>query len=489
MPHIFYREKIIFSKEFSFFIKSLDKIPNYVIFFAEDLVRQKMARILIVEDKELMRRILKIHLKPYGYKIDEAETLQDADQKIDRCNFDVILLDLMLPDGNGIRLFDNYPKKMADKTIIITANATISSVVEAVKKGAFNYLEKPVDKELLIAQVMKIIKLKRLENGFKSMQTEITSDYAFENIIYESRQMEEIISRAKVLAKTNNTILIQGETGVGKEVLAHSIHNYSLRRGETFLPISCASIPTELFESELFGFEKGAFTGAVDSYQGRFVQADKGTLFLDEIGELPFTIQAKLLRILDENLIYPLKSKKAVKIDIRLISATNKQLNDEVNLNQFRRDLYYRLKESTLMIAPLRERVEDILPLIRHYIRIYNQIYDKNVTQLTRPAEKYFLNYSWKGNIRELKNTVKSIIPFKKNSTIDLDDLSYSIIDRKEPGEERFITLEEHEKKYILKVLKATNFNISLTAEILGVNRPRLYRKIKYYQLEKAFRL
>jgi two-component system NtrC family response regulator len=448
-----------------------------------------MVKILIVEDKELMRRILKIHLKPLDFKIDEASTLQEADQKIDRNNFAVILLDLMLPDGNAIRLFDKYPQKMKDRTIVITSNVTIPSVVAAVKKGAFNYLEKPVDKELLITQVMKVIELKRIANGFKSMHTEITSNYAFENIIYESRQMEEVISRAKVLAKTDNTILIQGETGVGKEVLAHSIHNYSPRSGEPFLPINCASIPTELFESELFGFEKGAFTGALDSYQGRFVQADKGTLFLDEIGELPLAVQAKLLRILDENLIYPLKSKKAVKIDVRLISATNKQLNDEINLNQFRKDLYYRLKESTLMIAPLRERVEDILPLTRHYIRIYNQIYDKNVTQLSRPAEKYFLNYSWKGNIRELKNTIKSIIPFKKNSTIEMDDLSYSIIDGKEPPGEGFLTLEEHEKKYILKVLQATNSNISLAAEILGINRPRLYRKIKYYQLEKTFRL
>ena len=448
-----------------------------------------MVKLLIVEDKELMRRILKIHLKPLEFKIDEASTLQEADQKIDRNNFAVILLDLMLPDGNALQLFDKHPQKMKDRTIVITSNATIPSVVTAVKKGAFNYLEKPVDKGLLITQVMKVVELKRKTNGFKSVQTEITSDYAFENIIYESRQMEEVISRAKVLAKTDNTILIQGETGVGKEVLAHSIHNYSPRRGEPFLPINCASIPAELFESELFGFEKGAFTSALDSYQGRFVQADKGTLFLDEIGELPLTVQAKLLRILDENLIYPLKSKKAVKIDVRLISATNKQLNDEINLNQFRKDLYYRLKESTLMIAPLRERVEDILPLTRHYIRIYNQIYDKNVTQLSRSAEKYFLNYSWKGNIRELKNTIKSIIPFKKNSTIEMDDLSYSIIEKKESPEERFLTLEENEKRYILKVLQATNSNISLAAEILGINRPRLYRKIKYYQLEKTFRL
>ncbi|MCP5107288.1 MAG: sigma-54 factor interaction domain-containing protein, partial [bacterium] len=178
---------------------------------------------------------------------------------------------------------------------------------------------------------------------FRSIETEVTSNYVFDDIVYGSRQMEEIITRARVLAKTDNGILIQGETGVGKEVLSYSIHNHSLRREEIFLPINCASIPTELFESELFGFEKGAFTGAVNSYSGRFIQADKGTLFLDEIGELPIHIQAKLLRILDEKVIYQLKSKKAQKVDIRLISATNKSLSEEVNLKQFRGDLYYRL--------------------------------------------------------------------------------------------------------------------------------------------------
>ncbi|MCP5045844.1 MAG: sigma-54-dependent Fis family transcriptional regulator, partial [bacterium] len=248
-------------------------------------------------------------------------------------------------------------------------------------------LEKPIEEELLIAQVKKIIQLNRLENQYQSIKTEVTADYIFDNIVYESRQMGEIITRAKVLANTDNTILIQGETGVGKEVLSNSIHNYSLRNGETFLPINCASIPTELFESELFGFEKGAFTGAVDSYSGRFAQADKGTLFLDEIGELPLDIQAKLLRILDEKVLYQLKSKKAKKIDVRLISATNKDLQDEVELKQFRSDLYYRLKEASLMIPPLRERVEDILPLIRHFIGIYNDIYNKSVTKLSREAE------------------------------------------------------------------------------------------------------
>jgi len=448
-------------------------------------------RIFLIDDEELIISMLARSLKKEGYETKIQTNADDVIDKIASWHPDLILLDIHLEeDRTGLDILADIKKEKLDtEVVMLTADDTAESAIRAMKLGAADYLTKPfnIDEvKIVIAAILEKTKLREELNYLRKTGT--TS--LVHTMVGKSSAMQVIIEKSRKIAEAKaQTVLITGESGTGKEVLAHSIHNYSLRGGETFLPINCASIPTELFESELFGFEKGAFTGAVDSYQGRFVQANKGTLFLDEIGELPLTIQAKLLRILDENLIYPLKSKKTVKIDVRLISATNKQLNDEVNLNQFRRDLYYRLKESTFMIAPLRERVEDILPLTRHYIRIYNQIYDKNVTQLSRSAEKYFLNYSWKGNIRELKNTIKSIIPFKKNSTIDLDDLSYSIVDRKEPREERFITLEEHEKMYILKVLKATNFNISLTAEILGINRPRLYRKIKYYQLEKALRL
>jgi len=445
-----------------------------------------MVKILLVEDQEDLREILKVQLESQLFLVDEAINLAEASQKLKQGSYNVIILDLKLPDGTSISLFDNFAEKLASKSIIITANATIPSVVEAIKKGAFNYLEKPVEEELLIAQVKKIVELNRKEDRYRSIESEAGMDYRFEDMIFESKLMADIVERAKVLAKTNNTILIQGETGVGKEVISRSIHNFSLRKDEIFLPVNCASIHGELFESELFGFEKGAFTGAVSSYSGRFVQADKGTLFLDEIGELPLPIQAKLLRILDENVIYQLKSKKALKVDIRLIAATNKILSDEVNVKQFRSDLYYRLKESSILIPPLRERVEDILPLVHHFIKIYNHIYDKNVIKISQEAENYLLNYSWRGNVRELKNTVKSIIPFKKNNTIDLDDLSYSIIEGKEVGEKQLPTLEDFEKKYIVKVLKATGFNITRAADVLGINRPRLYRKIKHHQLEES---
>ena len=312
----------------------------------------------------------------------------------------------------------------------------------------------------------------------------MNSNFNYSDIIFNSKQMQEVINRAQILAPTNNTILIQGETGVGKEVLAHFVHNYSSRRNAIFLPVDCAAIPSELFESELFGFEKGAFSGAVDNYSGRFIQANHGTLFLDEIGELPPPIQAKLLRVLDERVIYRLKSIKPIKIDVRLIIATNRDLAQEVKIKRFRNDLYYRLREATITIPPLRERPEDILPLVHHFLRIYNQVYNKDVYKISKQAENYFLSYSWEGNVRELKNTIKSIIPFKSSNTIDVTDIGFSIIGEKMCDERNLHTLEEHENEYIRKVLKMTGFNISRACEILGISRPRFYRRLKELNLE-----
>lgn len=443
-----------------------------------------MVKILVVEDQEDFRELVKHQLMGHGFLVDEAPNLEIASWKIAKGSYDVVILDVKLPDGSSIDLFDRYPERLVSRAIIITANATIPGVVEAIKKGAFNYLEKPVDEDLLIAQVKKIVEINRLRSEHQSIMTEMASNFTFDDIVYESKQMAEVVNRAKILATTDNTVLIQGETGVGKEVLAHSMHNLSFRKNEIFLPLNCASIPGELFESELFGFEKGAFTGAVDSYYGRFIQADKGTLFLDEVGELPLHIQAKLLRILDTRAIYRLKSKKPIKIDVRLMAATNLELMQEVKLKQFRSDLYYRLMESALTIPPLRERVEDILPLIRHFIQVYNRVYHKNVTRISKETESYFLNYSWGGNVRELKNTIKSIIPFKTDNIIEMYDLSFSIIGGKECSEKKLPSLEEYENEYMRKVLKITGFNITRACEILGISRPRFYRRLKDLQLD-----
>lgn len=443
-----------------------------------------MIKILLVEDKENLRRLLKMELESEGFRVEEAPDLKTASRKIRQEMFDIFVFDLVLPDGESIILLDKFPHFTKGRTVIITANPTIPSVVSAIRKGAFNYLEKPVEPDLLKAQVEKIIEINRLKNEHEAMSTEVVPEYSFDTIIYESKAMEDVINRAKILAETHNSILIHGETGVGKEVMAHALHNFSPRKNEVFLPLNCAAIPEELFESELFGFEKGAFTGAVSNYSGRFIQAHRGTLFMDEIGELPLPIQAKLLRVLDERRIYRLKSKEPVTIDVRLVAATNRDLLGEIKTRQFRSDLYYRLQESTITIPPLREREEDILALFRYYMRTYSLLYKKEITGISREAEHFLLNHHWQGNVRELKNTVKSIIPFKTNDMIELNDLSSAIVGKAENPKDKLVTLEDMEKNYILKVLKITGFNISRSADILGMNRPRLYRKISQYGLE-----
>ncbi|MCP5105643.1 MAG: sigma-54-dependent Fis family transcriptional regulator, partial [bacterium] len=352
-----------------------------------------MTKILVIEDEEYLRKLMKSQLEMQEFQVDEAADLATAIRKTRQEVYDIFVLDLMLPDGNGIVLLEKFPEKTVPRTIIITANPTIPSVVEAIKKGAYNYLEKPVEPELLTIQIYKIMEINRLRNGHKSMAAEMASNFTFDDIIFESRHMESVITKAKILAGTTNTILIQGETGSGKEVLSHAIHNHSNRKENTFMPINCAAIPEELFETELFGFEKGAFTGAASRYSGRFVQADKGTLFLDEIGELPLTTQSKLLRILEERSVYPLKSSRPVTIDVWLIAASNRDLMLEVKAKQFRNDLYYRLQESTITIPPLREREEDILPLFRHFTQVYNHVYNKEVSHVSREAEHYLLNH------------------------------------------------------------------------------------------------
>jgi two-component system, NtrC family, response regulator len=444
-----------------------------------------VTKLLIIEDQQHIRTILRFHLQKHDYSVDEAPNLKIAAGKLMSITYDAIILDLKLPDGNGISLFQQFPNQLASRTIVVTANPSIPSVVEAMQKGAFYYLEKPIDKDLLSHHIKNIIQLNSLKQDQQILKDEIAANFTFDNIIHQSKTMTEIIARAKVLAKTDNTILILGDTGSGKEVFANAIHNSSRRNNNRFLPINCASIPGDLFESELFGFEKGAFTGAGAAYGGRFIQADKGTLFLDEIGELPINIQAKLLRVLEERKIYPLKSKQPVDIDVRLITATNRSLLDEIKLKQFRSDLFYRLKESSIVIPPLKERIEDILPLTRHFIHVYNRVYNKEVSRLSGDVEHYFLTQSWDGNVRELKNTIKSIIPFKTDHIIRMDDLSYFQLGETARQKNHVLSLEESEKKHISKILKLTGFNILRTAELLGISRPRLYRKMKSYDLQE----
>jgi len=436
-------------------------------------------KVFIIEDELALRKSLKKLLELRKYQVDEAEDVKSAVKKLRYYNYDIFLLDLKLPDGNGMQLLKKYKAKMEQKTIIITAHATIPSAVDAIQNGAFYYLEKPLDEELLFIQMKKIIDLTQLREKNISFKNELMSEHTSDEIVCKSKKMAEVVSIARQLAKTDNTVLIQGNTGVGKEIVAKFIHNNSKRKDKTFLPINCSSIPEQLFESELFGFKKGAFTGASENYSGRFIQADKGTLFLDEIGEMPVHLQAKLLRVLEDEEIYQLGNNIPRKMDVRVIAASNKNLWEEVRVDRFRKDLYFRLKGTMISIPPLNQRKEDIMPLIWHFIGIFNRLFDKKITRITKEAESYLIAYPWEGNVRELKNTIKSIFSLKNNDAITIQDLMLSLPGNEKNLRKSHVTLLENELNYINEVLEAHHFNIKKTAEILGITRSRLYRKIE----------
>lgn len=441
-------------------------------------------KVLIIEDEISLRKSLAKLLGLRKYQVNEAEDFKTAEKKIEYYDYDIVLLDLKLPDGNGIDLLKKYNPKMEGKTIIITAHATIPSAVEAIQNGAFYYLEKPLDEELLFIQMQKIVEITQLKAKNLSFRNELISQHSSEEIVYKSDKMAEVMALARQFSETDNIILIHGETGVGKELMAKFVHKNSKRKDQTFLPINCSAVPEHLFESELFGFKKGAFTGASENYSGRFAQAHKGTLFLDEIGEIPLHLQAKLLRVLEDSTIYQLGNKVPQKIDVRVIAATNKDLWEEVQKDRFRKDLYFRFKESALYLLSLSERKEDIIPLVWHFIGIFNNLFDKKIKRITKEAELYLKEYPWEGNVRELKNAIKSIFSLKNNDSITISDLLISLHDSEKKARKSFVTLQEHELNYIKEVLELTDLNIKKTAEILDISRSRLYRKIKLLDID-----
>jgi len=441
-------------------------------------------KILIIEDEQMLRHSLKkiIEIKR-NYMVDEAESFKTAVKKIRDNEYDIYLTDMMLPDGTGLELLKKFRSRMEEKTIVVTAHASISDSVEAIKNGAFYYLEKPLEEDLLFIQMDKILEIRKLKEKNIAITNELIPRRESEQPVYKSAEMAEVISMALKFARTDNTVLIQGNTGVGKEIIAKFIHSNSKRKDKTYLPINCSSIPEQLFESELFGFKKGAFTGASENYNGRFVQADKGTLFLDEIGEMPYALQSKLLRVLEDETIYQLGNNHPIKIDVRLIAATNRDLWQDVQDGKFRKDLYFRLKATRIYIPPLSERKDDILLLVRHYISLYNTIFDRNIDHITSEAEAFLLDHPWEGNVRELKNTIKSIFTLNETNTITVKDLMFSLhekdYDSKPAAKKNIIPLDEFEQNYVAEVFNANNRNIRKTARVLHISRNRLYRILK----------
>ena len=447
-------------------------------------------RILIVDDEESQRRQLAGFLKKQGFSVTTAESGPEAISLCRDKSFEIALIDLKMPGMDGIELLRKLKESSPEiQVIMMTAYGSVETAVEAMRLGAYHYVNKPVNLDELKLNISKALESHHLLMENRYLKEELEQRYRELQIIGESKGIKEVLSTVSRVAKTNSTVLIRGESGTGKELVARAIHGLSDRADKRFVAVSCAALPETLFESELFGHEKGAFTGAIKSREGRFELADGGTLFLDEVGDIPLETQVKLLRVIESQEFERLGGKETTKVDVRIISATNHDLERKIREKSFREDLYYRLNVISVFIPPLRERREDVLLLADHFIKKANQKCGKAITGITPAVKDIILNYDWPGNVRELENVIERGVVLSRTDVIDKSDLPYLglVTDRTlEDTSAASSSIKDVEKNHILKVLKKTNWNMAKSAEILGIHRNTLRLKMKEYEIEKS---
>jgi len=435
-----------------------------------------MAEILIVEDERAQREALAGYLRKAGYKVATVATGTEALEG--NSVPDVVLLDLRLPDMHGLDLLKKLREKNLDaEIIVITAYGTVRTAVEAMKLGAFDYLTKPVDLDELLLIIDRALEKHEREMEVNFLREEVERFRPKTELIGESAAIKEVLSMIYRVAPSSATVLITGESGTGKELVARTLHVASPRKNRRFVAVSCAAIPESLLESELFGYERGAFTGATKSKPGKFELADGGTLFLDEIGDLPLALQVKLLRVLQEKEVERLGSTLPRKVDVRIIAATNQDLREKVKEGSFREDLFYRINTINIHIPPLRERKKDILPLAEFFLRKFSREMRKDIKGFDREAKKALLSYQWPGNVRELINVVERAVVLSRKNIITADLLAL------EPLKSPFPTLEELEREHIKKAIELAGGNLTRASELLGIHRNTLRVKIKKYNL------
>jgi two-component system response regulator AtoC len=442
------------------------------------------AKILVVDDEAIVRESLHDWLSDAGYRVLTAENGSQALEIIEKDRPAVAIADLVMPGMDGIELMKRT-KELAAATdfIIITAYGSIPTAVAAVRAGAYDYIEKPFSPERVELLIEKLSERQRLVEENITLRQKLEERYCFENIITKSPKMRQIIELIGVVAKSNTTVLITGESGTGKELVARAIHSQSRRRDRPFVAVSCAALPESLLSSELFGHEKGAFTGAHIQRKGKIEFANRGTLFLDEIGEMSANIQVHLLRVLEEKEFARVGGNELVRADVRIISATNKDLRKAVASGQFREDLYYRLNVVNIELPPLRERKEDILLLARHFLKKFAQENQKALSGLSREVSDFLLKYQWPGNVRELENTIERAVILAKGRYIDTD----SLLQRASASGTSALpgtSLKEIERNHIMGILNQTSGNYTEAARILGISRATLYHKVKAYGLD-----
>jgi DNA-binding NtrC family response regulator len=445
-------------------------------------------KILVVDDDENLLKSIKKILSLERYMVDMLSNPLKIDTYLEAKEYHCLLLDVRMPVMSGIDVLKKTLfKNPALPVIMISGQSDIETAVQAIKEGAYDFIEKPIDPERLFVAVKNAIQRHNLQEMSDSIFKELQEQFS---IIGQSKALKSIVQQIKEVSDTPAKVLILGDSGTGKELVAHAIHFNSIRKGKPYIKLNCAAIPSELLESELFGHRKGAFTGAVSDRKGKFIEADGGTLFLDEIGNMSVQLQAKLLRVLEANEVEVIGENIPRKIDVRIISATNQNLEDLISKGLFREDLYYRLNVVKINIPPLRERPEDILPLAYHFLKGFSNSYNKQVLSIKSQVEALLINFEWPGNVRQLRNAIEKMVLFNHSGEISYEEAINALeLGQSSPSvdEEDSLLLKNavhnFERKYILLTLQKHNWKISETADALGIDRSNLFKKMRKYDL------
>ncbi len=456
-------------------------------------------RVLVVDNEAAHARAMTESLEKVGFRCDVATSGPEAAKFVDRETYDVIVTDMVMNDVDGMKLLKLTRERLPDcEVIMVTGHATVPVAVEAMQIGAFNFLEKPITPSRLRAIVAKAAEKIALKRENNELLQRLDERYGFEGIIYTSKKMQSLIDRLRRIAPTDATVLIAGESGTGKELIAQAIHQNSPRRNKRIVALNTRAVSEHLVESELFGHVKGSFTDAVSDRVGAFQYANGGTLFLDEVGDMPMSTQIKLLRVLEENQITRVGDNKPINVNVRLISATNRPLERMVEEGLFRNDLFFRIKVVTVELPPLRERRDDVIPLMDHFRRMFLRRHDKPNAHFTPKVTKKFFSYDWPGNIRQLRNFVETMVVLDTDSSLDLDDLPPELEDQTESavepegpiatggGASELIgqPLSKVERWVIEETLRLTGDNREEAAKILGIGARTLYRRLDQYKKE-----
>lgn len=455
-------------------------------------------KMLVVDNEAAHARAMTESLEKVGYNCEVATSGPEAASLIERETFDIVITDMVMNDVDGMKILKLAREKLPEcEVVMVTGHATVPVAVEAMQQGAFNFLEKPITPNRLRAIAAKAAEAVSLRRQNTELLQRLDERFGFEGIIYTSKKMQTVIDRLRRIAATDATVLITGENGTGKEIIAQAIHQNSPRRNKRLVAMNTGAIAENLVESELFGHVKGSFTDAVADREGAFQYANGGTLFLDEVGDMPMSTQIKLLRVLEENQITRVGDNKTIKVNVRLISATNRPLEDMIEAGTFRSDLYHRLKVVTVELPALRDRLEDVVPLMDHFRKQFLRRHDKPAAHFTPAVTKRFFSYDWPGNVRQLRNFVETMVVLDTDGKLDVDDLPPELVDEVAEtgeavplpltGEANLIgqPLSTIERWAIEETLKLTNDNREEAAKVLGIGARTLYRRLDQYKKDE----